>query len=939
MVDRLLARWPLFFAVAFCVYASVLLWSSFRSQEQLTVAANSHLVTEAARQAGLLGDFLAERRANVSELADAHEIETYLTDKALGMSLRYGLEANLDAIKERLRRWSAKNVIRGKEIFSRIVFADADGEPLAEVGSGAGAIPLPDDVAAGATINFDREHRRIVVTAPIIRKDAFVGAVAAFSDIGVLAGYLRSESDGAEMREVVLTAAGEYLAAAQAAPSLDPALGHALAGLPENHVAPFSVLAPTMHATNPGGMVVVRTPIPGSTLSLITIVGDRQVYGHITSRALLYLLAAMPPLALLAALMLEQMRRRHQALQRRYVETTHRSDELRDRNAALSEEISRREAVEAALRDSERRFRKLFDGAPLPSHLVDPSDASIVDCNAAAAAMLGYERDELLRMRVPDIDPVAKDCETLWRQPTLMGQSVQFETQHRTRSGEIHDVAIASVPIDIAGRRLACMTVVDITERKLAEARILHLAHHDALTGLPNRILLNERIDEEMKRAKRQSGRFAILCLDLDGFKAINDTMGHDAGDVVLSSFADHLRSLVRQEETVARTGGDEFAILVHDIAEPRTAEKVAQRLLDSLPLSVDLAGYIWTLGGSIGIAVYPEDGEDCATLQKNADTALYRAKADGKGCFRRFESWMDHSLAERLSLERDLRLAMERHEIEVYFQPQFACDTLRVTGFEALVRWRHAKRGFVPPGVFIPLAEERGLIVQIGRMVIERSCALAAGWRPRCRVSVNLSPVQFRDAGLLSLLSNVLLRTGFPASLLELEVTEGVLINDEDQALGTLRALKDLGVHIALDDFGTGYSSLSYLRRFPFDGIKIDKCFVHAQQQDAGTRTIMEAVLAMSNRLNLRVVAEGVETEEQLAMLREQGVAEVQGFLLGQPMPASDVQDFLRSMIDDGFRYGRHLGVAASNAMAPMTQGHRDADPPPNTARILRTD
>jgi diguanylate cyclase (GGDEF)-like protein/PAS domain S-box-containing protein len=939
MVDRLLARWPLFIAVAFCVYASVLLWSGFRSQEQLTMAADSRLVTEAARQAGVLGDFLAERRANVSELADAHEIETYLTNKALGMSLRYGLEANLDAIKGRLRRWGAKNVIRGKEIFNRTVFADTDGTPLAEVGPGAGPVPLPVDLAAGAIITFDREHRQIVATAPIIRKDAFVGAVVAFSDIGVLSGYLRSEPDGAEMREALLTARGEDVATPQATPWLDPALGRAFAGLPENHIVSFSDVAPTMRATDRVGMVVVRTPIPGSTLSLITIVGDRQVYGHITSRALLYLLSALPPLALLAALLLEQMRRRNRALQARYIETTRRSDELRDRNTALSEEISRRKAVEAALRDSEQRFRKLFDGAPLPSHLVDPSDGSIVDCNDAAAAMLGYERDALRRMRVADIDPIAENREFLWRQPTLMGQSVQFETQHRTRSGEIRDVAIASVPIDIAQRRLACMTVVDITERKLAEKRILHLAHHDALTGLPNRILLNERIAKELERAGRQGGHFAILYLDLDGFKTINDTMGHDAGDVVLSSFADHLRSLVRLDETVARTGGDEFAILLHDLSQPGTAEQVAQRLLDGLPLSVDLGGYAWTLGGSIGIAVYPEDGTDCATLQKNADTALYRAKADGKGSSRRFESWMDHSLAERRSLERDLRLAIEHHEIEVFFQPQFACDTLRVTGFEALVRWNHAERGFVPPGVFIPLAEECGLIMQIGRTVLEQSCTLAAGWRPRCRVAVNLSPVQFRDSGLLSLLSSVLLSTGFPASLLELEVTEGVLIKDEEQALGTLRALKDLGVHIALDDFGTGYSGLSYLRSFPFDGIKIDKCFVHAQQQDAGTRTILEAVLAMSNRLNLRVIAEGVETEEQLAMLRKQGCAEVQGFLLGRPMPASEVQDFLRSMIDDGGRYGHHLRVAASNTMAPTAEGHRGADAPPITARILRTD
>lgn len=905
-MDRLLARWPLLIAVAFCVYASVLLWNGFRSQEQLTAGAESRLITEAQRQAAQLGDFLSDRRVDVSELAESHEIETYLTNKALGMSLRYGLEANLDSIRERLSRWSAKNIVRGKEIYNRIAFFDTDGIPLAEVGPGAGAIALPIDIAAGVTITFDREHRQLVVTAPIIRKKAFVGAIMAFSDISILSGYLRSEPDGAQMREALLTQSGEDVIAPEATPWLDPALGRKFADLPENRIVPFAEIAPAIHVGDPADMVAVRTPIPISPLSLITIVGDQQVYGHITSRRLLYLLSALPPLTFFAAILLEQMRRRHEVLHARYIETTRHSDELRDRNSALSEEITRRKEVEAALRESEQRFRKLFDEAPLPSHLIDPSDGSIVDCNAAAATMLGYDRDSLRGMRLMDIDPIAQNREVLWRAPSLMGQSVQFETQHQTRSGEIHDVAIASVPIDIARRRLACMTVVDITERKRAEKRILHLAHHDALTSLPNRILLNERMAEELHRARRHGGHFAVLCLDLDGFKAINDTMGHDAGDVVLCTFADHLRAMIRMDELVARTGGDEFAVLLYNIPHPKAAEQVAQRLLDSLPLSVDLGGYSGTLGGSIGIAIYPEDGDDCATLQKNADTALYRAKAEGKGRYRRFESWMDHSLAERRALERDLRLAIEHDEIEMYFQPQFACDTLQLTGFEALVRWDHAERGLVPPGVFIPLAEECGLIIQIGRMVLEKSCRLAAAWRPRCPVAVNLSPLQFRDSGFLSLLSSILESTDFPASLLELEVTEGVLIKDEEQALGTLRALKELGVQIALDDFGTGYSGLSYLRSFPFDRIKIDKCFVHAQEHDAGTQTILEAVLAMSKRLNLRVIAEGVETEEQLAMLRMQGCSEVQGFLLGRPMPASEVQAFLMSTMDDGERYGQ---------------------------------
>jgi signal transduction histidine kinase/DNA-binding response OmpR family regulator/HPt (histidine-containing phosphotransfer) domain-containing protein len=361
MLDRLLSRWPLVVALAFCAYASVLLWNGFRSQEQLTAAADSRLLAEAARQAARLGDFLAERRADVSELTEAHEIETYLTNKALGMSVRYGLGANLDAIEERLRHWGAKNVFRGKPLFSRIAFVDTAGTPLAEVGAGGGAVALSADLAAGAVVTFDLASHHISVVAPIVRKDSVVGAVAAFSEIGVLSGYLQADPDAAGMRELLLTASGEELAAERAPAWFNQPLGRALAGLPVGRVLPFPRVAPGSNAIDPSGMVVVRTPIAGFALSLITMVGDRAVYGHITSRLLLYSLSLLPPLVLFAALMLEHQRRRNRTLQERFVETSRRSDELRDRNAALSGEIRRREAVERELREQGQRLSQMAD--------------------------------------------------------------------------------------------------------------------------------------------------------------------------------------------------------------------------------------------------------------------------------------------------------------------------------------------------------------------------------------------------------------------------------------------------------------------------------------------------------------------------------------------------------------------------------------------------
>ena len=438
------------------------------------------------------------------------------------------------------------------------------------------------------------------------------------------------------------------------------------------------------------------------------------------------------------------------------------------------------------------------------------------------------------------------------------------------------------------------LTYTDITDRKLADARIRHLAHHDGLTGLPNRILLTERIADAVALAETQGRRFAVLCLDLDGFKVVNDTMGHDVGDLLLVHFAERLRSVFRPGDTVARIGGDEFTILLRDLAERDTVERLIQRLQQCLVEPVSLEGYSIIAVASIGAALYPDDGLDARTLVKNADTALYRAKDAGRGAYRFFDRSMDASIQERRQMEQDLRMAVEQDRLDVYFQPQFARDTLAVVGFEALVRWNDPLRGFVPPGIFIPIAEDSGLIIDLGRRVLEKACALASAWHPRYRIAVNLSPVQFRDGRLPSLVAEVLANTGLPPELLELEVTEGVLIGDEDQALSTLRALKSQGLRIALDDFGTGYSSLSYLRRFPFDKIKIDKSFVQAQQHDTASQAIMEAVLMMSARLKLSVTVEGVETEAQLAMLRQQQCTELQGYLLGRPMPASEVPRFL---------------------------------------------
>jgi diguanylate cyclase (GGDEF)-like protein len=433
-------------------------------------------------------------------------------------------------------------------------------------------------------------------------------------------------------------------------------------------------------------------------------------------------------------------------------------------------------------------------------------------------------------------------------------------------------------------------TFTDVTERRIADARIRHMAHHDSLTGFANRALLNEWLMDLL--GKPPTSGFGLLCLDLDGFKTVNDTLGHEAGDRLLRDISRRLLQLVGNHALLARTGGDEFAILCSSGTQPEATEALAAAIVTKMTEPIDIDGTQFRLSASIGVAFHPADGTTAVEIMRHADTAMYQAKARGRGQVVRFDSEMDHCLHERSQIERDLRRALTNDELEVWFQPRFETGQLRITGFEALARWRHPERGFISPVRFIPVAEQSGLIAELGIRVLKEACVFAAGV-PDGRIAVNLSPVQFLSNNLAEVIGQVLAEKHLAPERLELEITEGVLIGDESQALITLRSLHDQGFQIALDDFGTGYASLSYLRRFPFDRIKIDQSFVRAQEHDGATRAIIECVLTMAERLRLEVTAEGVETDRQLDLLVSQGCREVQGFLLGRPMPAADARAF----------------------------------------------
>ena len=427
----------------------------------------------------------------------------------------------------------------------------------------------------------------------------------------------------------------------------------------------------------------------------------------------------------------------------------------------------------------------------------------------------------------------------------------------------------------------------DVTEKKADEARIERLAHYDSLTDLPNRPAFNACFASVIERAAMADESFAVLSVDLDRFKEINDIFGHSTGDRLLRAAAGRM-SATLEGAFLARVGGDEFAIIVTESPAPTQAARLAERLIAAMADDFEIEGNRLRIGLSVGIALYPIDGVDEVSILGNADAALYRAKAEGRGSIRFFEADMDHRLRERRAVLHDLRSAIERHEIMVYYQPQARIDG-EIIGFEALARWHHPVRGQVPPSTFISIAEESGLILDIGEWVLREACREAASWPNALRVAINLSAVQFRHGDLAGLVHEVLLETGLAPGRLELEITESVLIDDLPRALSILRRLKALGVRISMDDFGTGYSSLSNLQAFPFDKIKIDRSFISDLERNSQSATIVRAVIALGRGLNLPVVAEGVETEAQLEFLSREACAEVQGYLLGKPLPIAE--------------------------------------------------
>lgn len=561
----------------------------------------------------------------------------------------------------------------------------------------------------------------------------------------------------------------------------------------------------------------------------------------------------------------------------------------------VAKDISERKHIESSIRASENKYRQLTEQSIDAIFLLDTA-GKLLDVNSQSCASLGYQAEELLQLYIEDlIDPDDLRMRPLQADLLRDGQTVVNERRMVRKDG-------SRIPVESRTKMLPDGTILSIardnTDRNRSDELIRQHAYNDPVTGLPNRTLFLDRLEQMIAIAARRGETFGVMLLDVDRFKTINDTLGHRAGDQLLRQVSERLKLCIRQEDTLARIGGDEFTIILSNVGHSSNGAKVARKILETFQKPFEVEDQQIYVTSSIGISLYPFDGLDSQAVLKNADTAMYRAKDQGRDCYRLYTEQMNANAFERLVLDSQLRRALELNEFRLFYQPQISAKTGCIVGVEALIRWQHPDLGLVQPDKFICIAEETGLIDPIGDWVLREACRQGAEWQNRgvpLRVAINLSARQFEQRWLSDTIDGALLESGLAPNLLELELTESTIISNRDNAVETLEALKQLGVKTAVDDFGTGYSSLSYLPKFPLDILKIDRSFISGLVDHRKDSAVVSALINLSHALDMEVVAEGVETKEQLACLRELSCDTIQGFFFSRPIPIAQLEALLK--------------------------------------------
>ncbi len=887
-------RLILLLAMGLAVYLLTLVAHGFQTQQQLRAAAEARLLADAEQTATLMAGFLYDQRRFAGDLAELHELETFLINRALGMSMRYGLDANLADIEQAFKRKIADRELLGKQVYQRMLYLDADGTALADSAAGTPLELGLDLTDRRPRVDIDDQRGSAIAVAPVDHRGQNGGTVITVSDLCLLCGYLSASRDVPGLDQALVTAAGRLLPAdTPILPAHTPAA--AVATLPARQL-----VALKRWPTPAGSAVaerydrILRTPVGETPLSLLTLLDDSVLYGHLTSPVFFYMAALAPLLLPPLAYWGYRMRRRTKRLEADMVESDRDRAQLQGQNQALTAEITRRKQLEQELRESEARYRTYIEHAP-PGIFVTDADGRLTDVNPAACAMVGYRREELLGMRFSDLSPapaaLASDDAAIH---VLASGRPDSERALRRRDGSLMIVNLRGIRLP---EGLIMAFCVDITEQKRAEAQIHKLAYFDPLTGLPNRRLFIDRLRQAMAAAERSRTHGALVMLDLDHFKDLNDTQGHDVGDRLLNEVGRRISARVRREDTIARIGGDEYTIIAQDLgtettAAARHAEQIGEQVREAF------AGPFALVGGqpvhhstaSIGITLFRGQDLEPDQLLKQADVALYQAKNAGRNTTRFFNPAMQAAIDARAGLESELRTAVHSRALGLHFQPQVDRQGC-IIGAEVLLRWTGPDGLPVSPASFIPLAEETGLIIPLGLWVLDQACAQLRCWQADAQtrdlvLAVNVSARQFHEPDFVAQVRDTVNRTAVDTSRLKLELTESVVLDRVDQVIDRMERLRGLGIGFSLDDFGTGYSSLSYLKRLPLDQVKIDRAFVRDVVVDPSDAAIVRAVVAMGESLGLTIVAEGIENEAQHGFLLELGCHQFQGYLLGRPAP-----------------------------------------------------
>jgi len=899
----------------FLAYTLALLWSVFSSQFLLLEVTDRRLLADSERRAAVVADFFDERSQDVSHVADSREIQDYFVNQALGMSSRYGLNLSLDAIDRRLDDYLQGKTLRSLPVFSSLRLMDESGSRLAGAGLSPplqAALPVSDALS----LHLDYDACCYEVIAPISFRGERRGFIVAMGRFDTLGAMLIDDRAGGEARyiEMVIGPDGRLVASSDRELELTPAAARVLAAAPIGAVTPEAELGGALGLGR--AMLVVRSPIPGTELSMLTLIAEADAHGQAVSPGFLAGMAVFPFALAVLWLAFARQRQRAERLRSDVEAAEHRRVRLEADNAALAAEIARRETAEARLHERTleltrsnaelRQLAMVFTHAREGISITD-ADGTILEVNDAFCRLSGYAREELIGQNPRLLKSGRQDAEhyaQMWQALRSEGHW-SGEIWNRRKDGSLYaELLTISAIRDDAGHTVRYVALfTDITAQKSHQQELERIAHYDPLTGLANRSLLADRLQQCMAMAQRRGARLAIVYLDLDGFKSINDRHGHDVGDRFLVAVANRMRAALREGDTLARLGGDEFVAVLQDTPTIDICVPMLNRLLSAASAPWVDEGAELRVSASLGVSFYPQaEPVDADQLLRQADQAMYQAKLRGKDRYHLFDAEQDRTLRDHHEGREQIRQGLLRGEFELHYQPKVNMRSGRVLGVEALIRWRHPERGLVMPGEFLPLVEDHPLGVVVGDWVLDAAFSQLERWNDAglaLAVSVNVSARQLEEVDFVDgLRTRFIAHPGVAPAQLELEVLESSALDDIAEVSGVMHECRALGVLFALDDFGTGYCSLTYLKSLPASTLKIDRSFVRDMLDDPDDLAILEGVIGLAAAFDRQPVAEGVETVAHGELLLDLGCELAQGFGIARPMPANEVVGWVREWV-----------------------------------------